>query len=85
MEKFFDNENFGVINSKKNQINNDGSEINLKVNGNNSQKQKNKKDIFVDFNSAQIENFLISEKPYQQLSDHFGLSIDLKFRDNIVE
>ena len=85
MEKFFDNENFGVINSKKNQINNDGSEINLKVNGNNSQKQKNKKDIFVDFNSAQIENFLISEKPYQQLSDHFGLSIDLKFLDRIFE
>jgi len=37
------------------------------------------KRLYVDYGSAQVESFLVSEKPYQQLSDHFGLSVDLKF------
>lgn len=42
---------------------------------------ENKRELYLDHNSAQVENFLISFKPYQQLSDHFGLSINLRFRD----
>lgn len=34
--------------------------------------------VEVDYTSSQIEHFLISNKPYQQLSDHFGLSVCLK-------
>ena len=48
------------------------NEIGVKLTG------KDRK-IYVDYGSAQVENFLVSEKPYQQLSDHFGLSVDLKF------
>lgn len=40
------------------------------------------KKLYVDYGSAQVENFLVSEKPYQQLSDHFGLSVDLRFSSN---
>jgi len=37
--------------------------------------------LYIDYNTAQVESFLVSDKPYQQLSDHFGLSVDLKFRE----
>ena len=40
-----------------------------------------KHQLFIDYNSAQVESFLVSDKTYQQLSDHFGLSVDLKFRE----
>jgi hypothetical protein len=33
--------------------------------------------IEVDYTSSQVEYFLVSNKPYQQLSDHFGLSVAL--------
>lgn len=42
---------------------------------------KKKRQLYLDYNSAQIESFLVSDKPYQQLSDHFGLSVDFKFRE----
>jgi hypothetical protein len=52
---------------------------------NNNQITSNKKfKLVVDHNSAQVESFLISDKPYQQLSDHFGLSVDMKFKDTIT-
>jgi hypothetical protein len=35
--------------------------------------------MVVDYGSAQVEYFLVSDKPYQQLSDHFGLSVDLRY------
>jgi endonuclease/exonuclease/phosphatase family metal-dependent hydrolase len=37
--------------------------------------------LVVDYDSPRVEHFLISGKPYQQLSDHFGLSLDLKLED----
>lgn len=42
---------------------------------------KKKHQLYIDYNSAQVESFLVSDKPYQQLSDHFGLSVDLKFKE----
>jgi len=59
------------------------SNIALEVKQDNGMKEDKKKkyQLYVDYNSAQIESFLISDKPYQQLSDHFGLSVDLKFRE----
>jgi hypothetical protein len=39
--------------------------------------KKNK--INVDYTSSEIEHFLVSGKPYQQLSDHFGLSVSLMY------
>ena len=38
--------------------------------------------LVVDYSSPQVEYFLISEKPYQQLSDHFGLSVDVKLESH---
>lgn len=43
------------------------------------QSTSEKSNLSIDYKSAQVENFLISDKPYQQLSDHFGLTVDLKF------
>jgi hypothetical protein len=42
---------------------------------------KKKHQMYIDYNSAQIESFLVSDKPYQQLSDHFGLSVNLRFKE----
>lgn len=42
---------------------------------------KKKQQLYIEYNSAQVESFLVSDKPYQQLSDHFGLSVDLKLRE----
>jgi hypothetical protein len=33
----------------------------------------------VEYSTSEVEYFLISNKPYQQLSDHFGLSVNLKY------
>ena len=44
------------------------------------QKNKNKK-LVVDYTTAEVEYFLVSDKPYQQLSDHFGLSVCLNYAD----
>ena len=38
-------------------------------------KTENKK-LNVMYNTAQIEHFLVDQKPYQQMSDHFGLIIN---------
>jgi hypothetical protein len=38
---------------------------------------KKPSDVEVDYSSSQVEYFLVSNKPYQQLSDHFGLSVAL--------
>lgn len=43
----------------------------------NNIKKKNK--INVDYTSSEIEHFLVAGKPYQQLSDHFGLSVSLRY------
>jgi len=33
--------------------------------------------LTVDYPSSTVQYFLVKDKPYQQLSDHFGLSVDL--------
>jgi len=40
-------------------------------------KYPEEKKLKIDYESGQVEHFLVSDKPYQQLSDHFGLSINL--------
>jgi len=42
-------------------------------------REKNKKLVLVK-NSPLIEEFLIDERPYSQLSDHLGLSIELEYK-----
>lgn len=61
----------------------DLTDVVLNVRENPAKKFLNKKkhQMFIDYNSAQVESFLVSDKPYQQLSDHFGLSVDLKFKE----
>ena len=36
----------------------------------------------IDYNSFTIEKFLVKNRIYQTLSDHFGLSIDLIYSPN---
>jgi hypothetical protein len=40
---------------------------------------KPSKTLTVDHSSSAVEHFLINDKPYQQLSDHFGLSVNIKY------
>jgi hypothetical protein len=35
--------------------------------------------LLVDYTSSEIEHFLVSGKPYQQLSDHFGLCVSINY------
>lgn len=35
----------------------------------------------IDHESSQVEYFLVNGKPYQQLSDHFGLSVRLNYTE----
>jgi len=45
-------------------------------------KKENKK-LVTMYNTSRIEHFLVDQKPYQQMSDHFGLSVEIKY-NNIV-
>lgn len=43
--------------------------------------KKEKNNILnVNYDSVQVEEFLVENKPYQQLSDHFGVSFEMSYR-----
>jgi len=53
-----------------------------KLNENSEKKQINKNAIDEDkinvlYNSFKVQEFLVKNRPYQQLSDHFGISVEL--------
>ncbi len=48
----------------------------------NPKSRETSKKLKIDYNSLKIEEFLIDDRPYQQLSDHFGISLDLVFEEN---
>lgn len=56
----------------------------IKLNQNSEQKQLNKNaedndKINVLYNTFKVQEFLVKNRPYQQLSDHFGVSVELFF------
>ena len=61
-----------IFKSKMN-INDDNIE-NYEINNNNKRK------IEVKYDSLKVQEFLIIDRPYQQLSDHFGISVDLSYQ-----
>jgi sphingomyelin phosphodiesterase len=58
---------YSIINEEYDNENNMGE-------GNNS-----KNNIEVLYNTLNVQKFLIKDRPYQQLSDHFALSVQLKY------
>jgi hypothetical protein len=40
------------------------------------------KKLFIDYDSLKIEEFLVECKPFQTLSDHFGLSLNISYKNN---
>lgn len=42
------------------------------------QNNTNTKQLKVNYDSVRVEDFTIKNRPYQQLSDHFGLSFILE-------
>ena len=40
-----------------------------------------KKNLIIDYNSMKVEEFLIEGKPFQQLSDHFGASVEIIYKN----
>ena len=35
--------------------------------------------LYICYDTIKIEEFLVKNRPYQQLSDHFGVSVELLF------
>ena len=59
----------------KNEMNiNDDNIENYEINNNDNGK------IEVKYDSLKVQEFLITDRPYQQLSDHFGISVDLSYQ-----
>ena len=52
-----------------------------KINDNNYYEKSCQLKILYD--SPEVEKFLIKNKPYQQLSDHFGLSVELSINNDL--
>ena len=49
----------------------------------NEKNEENEKDkIRVLYDTLKVEEFLVKNKPYQQLSDHFGVSVELSYPHN---
>jgi sphingomyelin phosphodiesterase len=46
---------------------------------NNGEGNNTKNNIQVLYNTLNVQKFLIKDRPYQQLSDHFALSVQLKY------
>lgn len=46
-----------------------------------SDKVKKKSEFIVNYSSSKVEKFLIKRKPYTQLSDHYGLSVELEYKN----
>jgi sphingomyelin phosphodiesterase len=46
---------------------------------NNGEGNNSKNNIEVLYNTLNVQKFLIKDRPYQQLSDHFALSVQLKY------
>ena len=63
--------NLSIFKSQMNIIN-DNIENN-EINNNNNGK------IEVNYDSLKVQEFLIKDRPYQQLSDHFGVSVELSY------
>ena len=63
--------NLSIFKSQMN-IFNDNIENN-EINNNNNGK------IEVNYDSLKVQEFLIKDSPYQQLSDHFGVSVELSY------
>jgi len=63
--------NLSIFKSQMN-IFNDNIENN-EINNNNNGK------IEVNYDSLKVQEFLIKDRPYQQLSDHFGVSVELSY------
>ena len=61
--------------------NNFDDDENLLNKGNNNQKNNKPalRKLFVCYDTPKIEEFLIKNRPYQQLSDHFGVSVELAY------
>ena len=49
---------------------------------NNIYNNENSYQLQILYDSPKVEQFLVKNKPYQQLSDHFGLSVQLTIKDN---
>ncbi len=45
----------------------------------NNKEDKNDDKIVVLYDTLNVQKFLIKDRPYQQLSDHFGISVHLKY------
>ena len=45
----------------------------------NNKEDKNDDKIVVLYDTLNVQKFLIKDRPYQQLSDHFALSVNLKY------
>lgn len=58
---------------------NDELTLSIRKNNNLETPDTNEKKLTVDYTSSKVEHFLVHEKPYQQLSDHFGLSVSLEY------
>ena len=49
-------------------------------NNNNNNNNNNVSNLLnIDYNSVNVQPFTISDRPYQQLSDHFGVSVDINY------
>ena len=59
----------------KNEMNiNDDNIENNEINNNDNGK------IEIKYDSLKVQEFLITDRPYQQLSDHFGISVELSYQ-----
>jgi endonuclease/exonuclease/phosphatase family metal-dependent hydrolase len=65
-----------IDNNEDNNIFDDNEKLlNKEINNNKSSLRK----LFVCYDTPKIEEFLIKNRPYQQLSDHFGVSVELAY------
>ena len=63
-------------------LNESDSNINERFfnNNNNNNNNNNVSNLLnIDYNSVNVQPFTISDRPYQQLSDHFGVSVDINY------
>ena len=53
----------------------------LFIDSNDCEFKRDHKKLNTLYNTSQIEHFIVDQKPYQQMSDHFGLSFEIKYNN----
>ena len=82
MWEIIPNYNLDIYKNMKNQFNLYDNEDEENLDNDNNHNEISNSKIKILYDTFKVEEFLVKNKPYQQLSDHFGISVEISANSN---